>query len=106
MRQTAHVAGGDSWRWLGNGLLKKETEIFILAAQEQALGTNSNKYTIDKTSETHLCRLCGESIETVRNIINGCKKLAQGEYRKRHDKVTGALADLQKVRGGINRQIL
>ena len=59
----------------------------ILAAQEQALRTNSIKYSIDKTSETPLCRLCGDATETVRHIVSGCKKLAQREYRKRHDKV-------------------
>ena len=87
VRQTADVAGEDSGRWLRNGLLKKETEGLILAAQEQALRTNSIKHSIDKTSETPLCRLCGDCSETVRHIVSGCKKLAQREYRKRHDKV-------------------
>ena len=36
VRQTADVAREDSWRWLRNGFLKKETEGLILAAQEQA----------------------------------------------------------------------
>ena len=75
------------WRWLRNGFLKKESEGLILAAQEQALRTNLIKYRIDKSSETPLCRLCGDATETVRHIVSGCKKLAQREYRKRHDKV-------------------
>ena len=87
MRQTANVAGEDSRRWLRNGFLKKETECLILAAQEQASRTNSIKHSINKTSETPLCRLCGDSTETVRCVISGCRKLAQEEYRKRHDKV-------------------
>ena len=78
MRKTADVAGEDSWRWLRNGFLK-ETEGLILAAQEQALTTNSIKHSIDKTSETPLCRLCGNSTETVRHIVSGCKRLAQRE---------------------------
>ena len=41
VQQTADLAGEDSWRWLRNGFLKKETEGLILAAQEQALRTNS-----------------------------------------------------------------
>ena len=45
--------------------LKKETESLILAAQEQALRINSIKQSIDKTSETPISRLCGESTETV-----------------------------------------
>ena len=59
----------------------------ILAVQEQALRANSIKYSIDTTSETPLCRLCGDATETVRRIVSGCKKLAQREYRKHHDKV-------------------
>ena len=88
VRQTADVvAGEDSRRWLRNGFLKKETEGLILAAQEQALRTNSIKHSIDKTSETSLCRLCRDCSETVRHIVSEYKKLAQREYRKRHDKV-------------------
>ncbi|XP_063588859.1 uncharacterized protein LOC134766032 [Penaeus indicus] len=89
VRQTTYVAGEDSWRWLKNGFLKKETEGLILAAREQALRTNSIKHSIDKTLVTTLCRLCGDSTETVRHI-SGCKKFAsteKREYRKRHDKV-------------------
>jgi len=85
--QTTDVAEEESWRWLRNGYLKKETEGLILAAQEQALRTNSIKHSIDKTSETSLCRLYGESTETVRHIVSGRKKLAQNEYRQRHDKL-------------------
>ena len=32
VRQTSEVAGDESWRWLRNGFLKKETEGLILAA--------------------------------------------------------------------------
>ena len=63
VQQTSDVAGEESWRWFRNGFLKKETEGLILAAQEQALRTNSIKHSIDKTSQTPLCRLCGESTE-------------------------------------------
>ena len=44
-------------------------------------------HSIDNTSETPLCSLCGESTETVSHIVIGCRKLAQEEYRKRHDAV-------------------
>ena len=60
VQQTADVAGENSWRWLTNGFLKKEMEGLILAAQEQALRTNSINHSMDKTSETPLCRLCGD----------------------------------------------
>ena len=75
VRQTAKVMGEDTWRWLRNGFLKKETEGLILAAQEQALRTNAIKYNIDKTSETSLCRMCGDTTETVGHIANGARNL-------------------------------
>ena len=59
----------------------------ILAAQEQALRTKCIKHSIDKTSETPLCILCGEFTDTAWHIFSGCKKLAQNEYKKRHDEV-------------------
>ena len=49
VRQTAYIAGDESWRWLKNGFLKKKTEGLIPAAQEQALRTKSIKHSIDKT---------------------------------------------------------
>ena len=77
VQQISDEAGEESWRWLRNGFLKMETEGLILAAQEQTLRTNSIKYSIDKTSEIPLSRLCGDATETVRQIVSGCKKLAQ-----------------------------
>ena len=41
-----------TWNWLKNGYLKKETEGIIMAAQDQAIGTNPIKAKIDKTSST------------------------------------------------------
>ena len=45
------------------------------------------KYHIDKTSERHLCRLCGKKGESVQHITSGCEKLAQKQNKKRHDNV-------------------
>ena len=42
VQQKSDVAGKDSWRWLRNGVLKKDTEGLILAAQEQVLRTKLN----------------------------------------------------------------
>ena len=77
----------ESWEWLKVGDLKRETEALIMAAQEQALNTNSIKKHIYKTSDSDKCRLCSVSVETVSHIISGCKTLAQKEYKRRHDKV-------------------
>ena len=75
VQKISDEAGDESWKWLRNGFSKKETGGSTLAVQEQALRTNSMKHGIDKTSETPLCRLCGDATETVRHIVSGCKKL-------------------------------
>ena len=56
-----------------------------MAAQEQAIRTNIIKEKIDKTQEESKCRLCGLVDETVNHIISECSKLAQKEYKRRHD---------------------
>ena len=76
-----------SWKWLSKGDLKPETEALICAAQEQALRTNYTKYNIDKTADSPLCRLCGEKGESVGHLVSECQKLAQKEYKRRHDNV-------------------
>ena len=69
------------------GDLKVETEALLCAAQEQAIRANYIKYHIDKTSDSSLYRLCREKGETVQHITSGCEKLAQKEYKRRHDNV-------------------
>ena len=79
-------------------ILKKETEGLILAVEEQALTANSIKHSVNKTSETPLCRLCGESIETAWHIVSGCMKLVQNEYRKCHQGGPAfTLGDVQEI---------
>ena len=47
------------WKWLSKSDLKIGTEVLLCAAQEQTTRTNDVKHHIDKTSESPLCRLCG-----------------------------------------------
>ena len=75
------------WKWLVQSDLKVQTEATICAAQERALRTNYTKKKIDKTLENSLRRLCGERRETVQHIICECKKLAQCDYKRKHDTV-------------------
>ena len=49
--------------------------------------TNYVKYNIDKTVKSPLCRLCGEKGDSENHIVCECKKLAQREYKQRHDNV-------------------
>ena len=85
LRQTDDVAGDSRWLWLKQGSLKRETESLILAAQEQAISTNAIKAYIDKSQEQSKCRMCGERDETVNHLVSECSKLAQREYKRRHD---------------------
>ena len=65
LRETESTDDGNRWEWLKRGELKLETEILLCAAQEQTLRVNAIKYSIDKTSNTALCRLCNEKIESI-----------------------------------------
>jgi hypothetical protein len=79
------------WNWLTKGELKKETEGFIMAAQDQALRTNAIKAKIDKTANDSKCRLCKDKEETVDHLISACSKIAQTDYKERHNKVASML---------------
>ena len=76
-----------TWQWLSRGDLKVVTEVFLCAAQKQAIRRNYMKYHIDKTSESPLCRLRGKKGESVQHITSGCEKLPQKEYKRRHASV-------------------
>ena len=80
-----------SWNWLKSGWLKKETEGMLLAAQDQALPTRNYMVTIMKKQGSKKCRMCGARDETVMHILSECEKLAQGEYKKRHDRVASII---------------
>ena len=70
------------WTGLRRGKLKRETEFLLIAAQNN---TNWIKVKIDNTRQNRKCRLCGDRDEAVNYMINECSKLAQKEYKIRHD---------------------
>ena len=76
------------WTWLRKENLKREAESLLIAAQNNAIRTNYIKARIDKTQQNSRCRLCGEREETIIHIISECSKLAQKEYKTRHDWVS------------------
>ena len=82
---------GETWSWLHQQDLKKETEGLILAAQDQALHTNYIKFKIDKTAASPMCRLCHNKNETIDHVLSCCPKLSQAEYKRRHDNVAAAI---------------
>jgi len=67
--------------------LKKETEEFLMTAQDQALRINVIKVKIDKQEGDARCRMCKDRKKTLVHLTSECSKLAQLEYKKRHDKV-------------------
>ena len=74
-----------TWTWLRKGNFKRETESLQIAAQNNAIRTNHIKARIDKTQQNSKCRLCYDRDETINHIISECSKLAQKEYKTRHD---------------------
>ena len=91
VRNTEEVRSEESWSWIREGFLKTETEGMIFAAQEQAIRTNWIKKNIDKQDVSEKCRVCGERDESISHIIAECKKLAQTEYKQRHDSIARIL---------------
>ena len=65
--------------------MKWETESLIVAAQNQSIRTNLVKAKIDKSQRDSLCRVSREADESIDQIVSGCSKLAQKEYKRRHD---------------------
>ena len=55
-----------------------------MAAQNQSIRTNLVKARIDKSQKD--CRkVCRKVDESIDHIVSGCSKLAQKEYKRRHD---------------------
>ena len=80
-----NISHDKTWTWLRKGNFKRETESLLIAAQDNAIRTNYIKARIDKTQQNSKCRLCGNKDETINHIISECSKLAQKEYKTRHD---------------------
>ena len=72
-----------TWPWLRKGNFLRETESLQIAAQNNVIRTNHIKARIDKMQQK--CRICGDRDETINLIISECSKLAQKEYKTRHD---------------------
>ena len=84
-RRINNVSHNKTLTWLRKGNFKRETESLLIAAQDSAIRTNHIRARIDKTQQNSKCRLCGDRDETINHIISECSKLAQREYKARHD---------------------
>ena len=80
-----NISHDKTWAWLRKGNFKRETESLLMATQNSAIRTNRIKARIDKTQQNSKCRLCGDRDETINHMISECSKLAQKEYKARHD---------------------
>ena len=89
-RQGENQRSEETWTWLKEGKLKRETEALIVAAQDQAIRTNYVKASIDKSQADPKCRIYKQGNETISHIISACPKLAPKEYKRRHDNVARA----------------
>ena len=67
------------------GHLRKEAESLLIVAQNNAIRTSQIKARIDETQQNSRCRLYGDRDETINYILSKCGKLAQKEYKTRHD---------------------
>ena len=85
LRQTKEVRSGQCRAWLQTRDLKRETESLIVAAQNQVIRTNLVKAEIDKSQGDSLCRMCRKVDESINHIDSCCSKLAQMDYKRRHD---------------------
>ena len=85
LRQTKDVRSDQCWAWLQNGDLQRETESLVVAAQNQSIRANLVKARVNKNQGDSLCRVCRKVDESIDHIASSCSKLAQKEYKRRHD---------------------
>ena len=83
-----NISHQKTWTRLRKGNLKRETESLLIAAQGNAIRTYHIEARIDKTLQNSKYRLCGDRDETINRIISEGSKLAQKEYKVRHDWVS------------------
>ena len=58
-----------------------------MAAQDHSIRTNLVKARTEKSQGDSLCRVCRKVDGSIDHIVSGCSKLAQEEYKRRHDKL-------------------
>ena len=65
----------------------RQTEGFIVAAQDQSLFTRNFRANILHNGAIPRCRFCNTSTKTIDHLISGCTILAPNEYTNRHNRV-------------------
>ena len=85
MKQAKEVRSDQCWAWLQNADLKRETKSLMVAGQNQTIRLNLVKAKMEKSQGNSLCRVCRKVDESIDHIVSSCRKLAQKEYKRRHD---------------------
>ena len=84
---TNEISHEKTWKWLRKGNFKWETKSIRIVAQINTIQTNIIKAKIDKMQKDSKCWLCDDRDKTINHILSKCSKLAQKEYKTRHDRV-------------------
>ena len=79
-----NISREKTWTGLRKWNLKRETEFLLIAAENNAIRSNSIKARIDKTQQNSKWRSCGDRDETINQIISQFSNLAQKKYKTRH----------------------
>ena len=86
VEKTTNITHRFSGKWRSNGLLKKDTEGILFAAQEQSLRTNSIKA---KNQFYPKCRLCWTKEEQLCIQLVVSPSWRKKQYKRRHEKFIG-----------------
>ena len=84
-RQTSKISHEKTWPLLRKGNFRKEIKSLLIETQNNAINTNYMKAKIDKKQQNSRCRLYRDRDETTNHIMSDYSKLAQKEYKTRHD---------------------
>ena len=83
-RQGEEQRSEETWTWLKEGMLKRETEALIIAAQDRAIRTNYIKTIVHKSQNDPKCRLCKQN-ETISHIVSSYSKLVLAQKRIKNE---------------------
>ena len=79
-----NISFDKTWTWVKKENLREKQNLSKWQ-RKTTLRSNHIKARIDKTQQNSKCRLYCDRDKTMNHIISECSKLAQKEYKTRHD---------------------
>ena len=79
------ISHGKTLKWLRKGNLKRYNKSLQITAQNNAKRTSNIKARTDMMQQSTRGRLCGDGGKTINHLISEKSKLAQKEYKTRHE---------------------